>query len=76
MTTIDTTYIRADETVDTILMSDGQLIYVHHKNGYSSLFDSLASLLDFLNGDVTARWICVETDQLDSVLDELDIKSL
>lgn len=73
---IDTTYITASESIDTILLDNETLVYVHYKNGYASIIESLQFLLAFLDGDVNARWMCVEDneDAVDAVLQELSEK--
>ena len=73
---LDTTYIRPDETIDTILLDNETIVYVHYKNGYASIIESLASLLNFLDGQIGARWMCVadEGDNVDKILQELEEK--
>lgn len=71
---LDTTYIRPDETIETILLDNETIVYVHYKNGYASIIENLRFLLDFLGGDVNARWMCVadEGDNVDEILQELE----
>ena len=73
---LDTTYITASESIDTILLDNETLVYVHYKHGYASIIESLQSLLAFLDGDVNARWMCVEDNEeaVDAVLQELSEK--
>ena len=73
---LDTTYITASESIDTVLLDNETIVYVHYKHGYASIIENLQALLNFLNGDVNARWMCVadNEDAVDSVLQELSEK--
>ena len=66
----ETTYIIPGETIDTCVINKNRVVYVHYKNGYYSLIEGLQNLLDFLNGDTTQRFACVESSN--DVLVELD----
>ena len=65
-----TTYITAGETIDTCVINKNRVVYVHYKNGYYSLIKGLQNLLNFINGDTTERFACVESNN--DLLVELD----
>lgn len=69
MKQIDTTYIgRADVTVDTIQLENGNICYLYNKDGDTSLLPSLNALLKFLNGDVSVRLGCFPTDEAEEMI--------
>ena len=75
MKTIETTYIKADETVDTILFENRKIVvYVYYKNGYAFFFDSLDALLNYINGTDVNWFTMIEDkgDAVDSILEALD----
>ena len=51
-------YRRSDETVQTVIVNGTQVVYLHYKDGYYSYILGLENLLDFLNGNVNARFFC------------------
>jgi hypothetical protein len=74
MKVIETTYIKADETIDTILLENKIVVYVYYKNGYAFFFDSLDALLNYING-TDVNWLTMIEDDgnaVDSILEELE----
>ena len=68
MRVIETTYIKADETIDTILFENRKIVvYVYYKNGYAFFFDSLDALLQYLNGEDMSSWFTMTEDRGDKV---------
>jgi hypothetical protein len=78
MTTLETTYISSSESIDTILLDNETIVYVHYKDGYISIIETLQSLLAIMDGDLNnARWMWLGLhDDLDSVLRELSEKRM
>ena len=76
MKVIETTYIKADETIDTILLDlNCKIVYVYYKNGYAFFFDSLDALLQYLNGEDMSSWFTMtedKTEMVDSMLEALE----
>lgn len=69
MKQIDTTYIaKADTTVDTVQLDNGNICYLYNKDGDTSLLPSLDDLLKFLNGDVSVRLGCLPTDEAEEMI--------
>ena len=66
----ETTYITAGETIATCVINKSRVVYIHYKNGYYSLIEGLQNLLNFLNGDTSERFACVEN--YNDVLVEFD----
>lgn len=54
---------KADETVQTIIVNDSAVVYLHYKNGYYSYIQGVGNLLAFLNGDVNARFFCSDNTE-------------
>lgn len=75
MRVIETTYIKADETIDTILFENRKIVvYVYYKNGYAFFFDSLDALLNYING-TDVNWLTMiedKGDAVDSILEALE----
>ena len=75
MKLIETTYIKADETVETILFENRKIVvYVYYKNGYAFFFDSLDALLNYING-TDVNWLTMiedKGDAVDSILEALE----
>ena len=75
MKLIETTYIKADETVETILFENRKIVvYVYYKNGYAFFFDSLDALLNYING-TDVNWLTMIEDKgvaVDSILEALE----
>lgn len=69
MKTLETTYIRADVTVDTIRLENGNVCYLYNKDGITSLLPSLNALLKFLDGDTSVRLGCFPTDVADKMIE-------
>ena len=70
MKTINTTYIgKADTTVDTIQLTNGNVCYLYNKDGMTSLIPDLGSLLEVLNGDTTKRMGCFPTETAEDMID-------
>lgn len=70
MKTIETTYIgRADVTVDTIQLENGNICYLYNKDGDTSLLPHLDALLKFLDGDTSVRMGCFPTDEADEIIE-------
>ena len=71
MKTIRTEYVnKADETIETIQLENGNIIYAHTKNGYVSIIDGVMNLIRFMDGDVNARFTCLPMDiDLEKFLD-------
>ena len=70
MKTIETTYIgKADTTVDTIQLTNGNIAYLHNKDGMTSLIPHLGDLLEFLKGDTTKRLGCFPTENAEEMID-------
>lgn len=75
MKVIETTYIKADETIDTILLENKIVVYVYYKNGYAFFFHSLDALLQYLNGEDMSSWFTMtedKTEMVDSMLEALE----
>lgn len=69
---LNTEYLRPDETVEIIEYDDGSYIFVHFKNGYYSLIDSVQHLHEFLSGDTDARFACTPyEDELLTFINQL-----
>ena len=51
-------YRRSDETVQTVIVNDCQVVYLHYKDGYYSYIIGLENLMGFLNGDTNCRFFC------------------
>lgn len=75
MKVIETTYIKGDETIDTILLENCKIVvYVYYKNGYAFFFDSLDALLNYING-TDVNWLTMIEDEgnaVDSILETLE----
>ena len=56
-------YRRSDETVQTIIVNGAQVVYLHYKNGYYSYILGLENLIDFLNGNINARFFCSDNTE-------------
>lgn len=56
-------YKKADESVQTVIINDSQVVYIHYKNGYYSYIVGLDNLLGFLNGNVNARFFCSDNTE-------------
>lgn len=70
MKTINTTYIgKADTTVDTIQLKNGNVCYLYNKDGMTSLIPDLGSLLEFLKGDTSNRMGCFPTESAEEMID-------
>lgn len=70
MKTKCTTYIgKADTTVDTVQLENGNICYLHHKDGQTSLLPDLGALLNFLDGDTSARMACFPTETADEIVE-------
>ena len=63
MKTIDTAYIKADTTVDTVQLENGNIVYLYNKDGDTSLLPNLSDLLNFLDGNTGVRMACFPTDE-------------
>ena len=58
-----TTYIgKIDATVETVVLENGNVCYLHHKDGATSLLPNLESLLKFIDGDKSVRMGCFPTE--------------
>lgn len=57
---LPTEYIYGDETVEPCIIDGKRIIYCHFKNGYYSLIEGIANLLNFLNGDTSERFFCAD----------------
>ena len=53
-------YVKADETVETLIVNDCQVVYLHYKNGYYSYIIGLDNLSKFLHGDTSVRFFCAD----------------
>ena len=70
MKTIETTYIgKADCTVDTIQLTNGNVCYLYNKDGMTSLISNLGNLLEFLKGDTSKRMGCFPTKNAEEMID-------
>jgi hypothetical protein len=76
MKTIETTYIKADETIDTILLDlNCKIVYVYYKNGYARFFKTFDAIHNYLNGTDIRGWFYMcedKTEVVDSVLKALE----
>ena len=62
MRTLTTDYIgKADTSVDTIMLDNGNICYLYNKDGYTSVIPNLESLIKFLDGDTGVRLCCFES---------------
>lgn len=69
MRTIETTYVgKADTTVDTVQLTNGNICYLYHKDGMTSLIPNLGNLIEFLKGDTTRRMACFPTEEADEMM--------
>lgn len=59
----ETYYIKADETVQTVIVNGRQVVYLHYKNGYYSYILGLDNLSKFLHGDTNARFFCSDNTE-------------
>lgn len=70
MRVLETTYIgKADTTVDTVRLDNGNICYLHDKDGMTSLIPSLSDLLNFLDGDTSARMACFPTENATEMIE-------
>ena len=60
----------ADETIQTVIVGDDRVFYVHYCNGYHSVIEGVNNLMHFLNGDVSRRMACFDTE--DETIDFLE----
>ena len=56
-------YRTAGETVQTVIVNDSQVVYLHYKDGYYSYILGLDNLLRFLDGDTNARFFCSDNTE-------------
>ena len=62
--TKETYYVRPDVTVSTIVIEQsGEVVYEVYEDGYYSYCHGLGNLMGYLNGDPTARLICLENSK-------------
>ena len=74
MKQLDTTYLnRADVTVDTIQLANGNVAYLYNKNGDTSLLPSLGSLFKFLEGDTSVRMGCFPTENAEEIIEGFEL---
>jgi len=70
MKTLATDYIgKADTTVDTVQLENGNIVYLYNKDGDTSLLPNLESLYNFLNGDTSVRMACIPTSEADEIIE-------
>ena len=78
MKTIETTYIKADETIDTILLEIENrkiVVYVYYKNGYAYFFKTFDAIYKYVSGTDMSGWFAMcedEPEVVDSVLKSLE----
>lgn len=61
---LDTEYLdQADETIQTVIVGDDRVVYVHYYNGYYSLIEGVNSLLSFMAGDCSERFACTDNEE-------------
>lgn len=60
---LDTEYLdQADESIQTVIVGDERVIYVHFYNGYYSLIEGVNNLISFWQGDPSVRFACVASE--------------
>lgn len=60
---LDTEYIFGDETIQTVIVGDDRVIYIHFHNGYYSIIEGAYNLHKFLNGDLSCRKDCFDNEE-------------
>lgn len=60
---LDTEYIFGDETIQTVIVGDDRVMYVYYHDGYYSIIEGAYKLYEFLNGDLSCRKECFETEE-------------
>lgn len=74
MKQLDTTYLkRADVTVDTIQLANGNVAYLYNKDGDTSLLPNLDSLFKFLEGDTSVRMGCFPTENAEEIIEGFEL---
>lgn len=69
---LPTEYIYGDETVEPCIIGGKRIIYCHFKNGDYSLIEGIANLINFLNGDTSERFACVDDfREVQNILNEI-----
>lgn len=57
-------YIRPDESVETIIVNDTNVVFMHYHNGYYSYFLGLENLMKYINdGDTSGRFFCSDNTE-------------
>ena len=60
----ETHYISNDRTVETIIVNGNEVVYEVYQDGYYSYCHGLDKLKKFLDGDTSARLICLDNPSL------------
>lgn len=77
LTTIDNSYIKPDQSVDTILVSDGnknRVVYSYNFKGIGYiLFISITQLINYFEGNGESEKAFYSEDEMDKYLEEMDL---